>query len=72
MTLPQNDKSVNNANIRGEPLPLEELLDYAIIDPADVESAANWWDEHASPDWIGALDVQPTKRNVIKDSRDES
>ena len=46
-------------NIRGEPLPLDDLLDFATIDAADIENAAEWWDEHASPDWIGALDAEP-------------
>lgn len=56
----------NNRNIRGEPLPLDELLDLATIDPADVESAAEWWDEHASDNWIGALDVEPTEDNEVR------
>lgn len=68
MTLPQNDTPAHNANIRGEPLPLDELLEIAEIDPADVESAAQWWDDNASEDWIGALDVVPTKGNVISDN----
>jgi hypothetical protein len=67
MTTPLPDKPVNNANIRGEPLPLEELLELAIIDSDDADSAAQWWDDNASDEWIGALDVEPTKGNVIAD-----
>jgi hypothetical protein len=62
-------KAANNTNIRGETLPLEDLLDFATIDPADIESASEWWDNNASPDWVGALDVEPTEENVIDDSR---
>lgn len=48
-------------NIRGEPLELDVLLDFATIDPEDVEAAAEWWDNHASPKWIGALDNRPVE-----------
>lgn len=64
MTPPQPDKK---PRIQGEPMPLDELLDIAEIDAGDVESAAEWWDEYATDDWIGALDVEPTKGNVIDD-----
>ena len=50
-----------NLRIQGEPLPLDELLDFATIDPSDLESAADWWDEYASPEWVGALDSEPVK-----------
>lgn len=40
----------------GEPLDLDELLDFAEIDEEDVEDALDWFDENASPDWIGVLD----------------
>jgi hypothetical protein len=50
-------------------MPLDELLDIAEINAEDIESAAEWWDEYASPDWVGALDVEPTEENVIDDSR---
>lgn len=66
----QPEKPANNANIRGIPLPLEELLDFATIDAADVESAAQWWDDNASAGWQGALDVEPTEGNVISDNPD--
>lgn len=66
MTLPQDNKK---PRIQGDPMPLDELLDIAEIDAEDVESAAEWWDEYASADWIGALDVVPTKGNVIDDKR---
>lgn len=65
---PQQPKPANNANIQGEPLPLEDLLDFATIDPADIESAAQWFDDNATEDWVGALDVEPTKDNVIRDN----
>jgi len=56
---PQKKNPPNNQAIRGEPLDLDTLLDFAIVDPADVESAAQWWDEHASPEWVGVLDSEP-------------
>ena len=46
-------------SIQGEPLPLDELLDFATIDPADIASAVTWWDENASEQWVGALDNEP-------------
>lgn len=51
-------------NIQGEPLPLDELLDFATVDPADIESAADWFDEHASDGWQGALDNKPTTGKI--------
>ena len=48
-----------NENIRGEPLDLDTLLDFAQIDAVDIESAAEWWDNGASADWVGALDSEP-------------
>jgi hypothetical protein len=45
--------------IRGEPLDEDDLLNMAEVDGEDVESAAEWWDIHASPDWVGALDNEP-------------
>lgn len=47
--------------IRGEPLDLETLLDFATIDIADIASAAQWWDENASEGWVGALDSEPVE-----------
>ncbi len=46
-------------NIQGAPLDLDTLLDFAQIDPADIESAAEWWDNNASAEWVGALDSEP-------------
>lgn len=43
--------------IRGEPIDLDTMLDFAIVEQVDIESAIEWWDDHASPDWIGALDA---------------
>lgn len=37
-------------------MPLDELLNFAQIDPGDLEAAAEWFDEHATPTWRGALD----------------
>ena len=48
-------------NFRGAPLDLDTLLDFAQIDPADIESAAEWWDNHASAEWVGALDSEPVE-----------
>ena len=48
-----------NNNIQGEPLSLEEMLELAEIDLEDIESAAQWWDDNASPEWRGALDSEP-------------
>jgi hypothetical protein len=57
-------KPANNANIRGEPLPLEDLLDFATIDPADIESAAQWWDDNATEEWVGVLDSEQIDDNA--------
>lgn len=59
MTTPQPDNKQPKPRIQGEPLPLDELMDIAIIDAADVESAAEWWDEYASGEWVDALDSKP-------------
>ena len=48
----------------GDPLPLDELLDFASIDLADIESAAQWWDDTASADFVGALDSDPVNDNA--------
>lgn len=69
MTNPQ--PSQNNRNIRGKPLDLDELLDLATIDLADIESAAQWFDDHASAQFVGALDVTPTDENVTNDDPTE-
>ena len=60
MTFPIEPPS-NNQNIQGEPLDLDELLEFAIVDLDDIESAAQWWDDTATPAWIGALDSEPTE-----------
>ncbi len=52
-------KQPNNANISGAPLDLLKPIDFSIIDAEDVESASQWWDENASPEWVGALDSEP-------------
>lgn len=44
----------------GEPLELDVLLDFADdIDEADIDSACDWFDEHASDEWVGALENEP-------------
>lgn len=48
-----------NATIKGDPLPLEDMLNFAIVDDADIESALEWFNEHASIEWIGALEAPP-------------
>lgn len=48
----------------GDPLDLETLLDFATIDLADIESAAQWWDDTASSQWVGALDSVPVDDNA--------
>lgn len=53
------NKPQKQNNIQGEPLELDILLDFATIDLADIESASEWWDTHASPEWVGALDKEP-------------
>lgn len=51
MTLPTAQPS-----IQGAPLEADDLADFATIDPADIASAVQWWDENASADFVGALD----------------
>ena len=55
----QSERHLPRKNVRGEPLDLETLLDFAEIDIEDIESAAQWWDETASPGWVGVLDSEP-------------
>jgi hypothetical protein len=43
----------------GEPLDLETLLDFAEIDEDDLDDAIDWFDEHASEEWVGALENKP-------------
>lgn len=67
MTIPQEkpeSQQPAKTNIQGEPLPLAELLDFATVDPADIESAIAWFDEHASEGFVGALDNEPTEGKV--------
>lgn len=46
----------------GEPIDLDVLLEFAEIDAEDMESAIEWWDDNASPDWVGALNNPPVNR----------
>lgn len=40
----------------GEPMDLDDLLQLAELDEADMDASAAWWDEHASNTFKGALD----------------
>lgn len=40
----------------GERLTLDELLELADVDAADLDEAIVWWDEHASETFKGVLD----------------
>ena len=35
---------------------LSDLLEIAVYDEDDIDSAVAWWDEHASDAWQGALE----------------
>lgn len=52
-------RNMDNQSRFGEPLDLEDLLDFAEIDEADIDSAIDWFDEHASEEWAGALEAPP-------------
>lgn len=41
----------------GEPLSEDELLEFAEISNADVDSAVDWWDDNASTLFFGALEA---------------
>lgn len=43
----------------GEPLDEKLLQNFAKVEKRDLESAVQWFDEHASEDWVGALDAPP-------------
>lgn len=43
----------------GEPLDPSVLVNFAVVDARDIESAILWFDEHASEEWIGALENEP-------------
>lgn len=43
----------------GEPVDLDVLLEIAEIDDDDMADAIDWWDDNASPEWVGALDNKP-------------
>lgn len=46
----------------GEPLDLELLLEFAEIDEDDVPDAMQWFDENASPQFVGCLDNPPLNK----------
>jgi hypothetical protein len=43
----------------GQPLDPEYLENFAEVDAIDMESAIEWFDENASPEWAGALENKP-------------
>lgn len=43
----------------GKPVDLKLLLGFAEITNADKQRAIDWWDDNASPEWVGALDNKP-------------
>ena len=43
----------------GELMDRDEVLDFATIDEADIIAALEWWNEHASDDFEGALESRP-------------
>lgn len=45
----------------GEPIDLELLLGFAEIDANDIPTALDWFNEHASEEFIGALDAPKFK-----------
>lgn len=55
----ENRKQQTPVNF-GQPLDPEFLENFATVDAIDMESAIDWFDEHASPEWVGALENKPT------------
>lgn len=43
----------------GKPVELDLLLGFAEIDAQDIADALDWWDRHASEEWVDALDNEP-------------
>lgn len=56
-------KPENNENIRGEPLDEDVFLSMATVDAIAIQSAIEWWQQVASPDWQDVLDKKPIGRN---------
>lgn len=54
-----SEKRPHNELIRGEPLEISELLEFAIVDTEAIISAIEWWEETAPPDWQDVLDKEP-------------
>ena len=50
----------------GKPLDKKLLLGFAEITAIDKVSALAWWDEHASEEWVGALDNKPIGKQKLK------
>lgn len=46
----------------GTPIDKDLLLGFANITAADKASAVRWWDENASPEWVGVLEKKPIKK----------
>jgi len=61
---PERSNTLEDNPVQGDVLDLEDLLNLAVVDAVDVESAAQWWDNHASPNWISALDRTPLNGRI--------
>jgi hypothetical protein len=48
----------------GEPLDLDTMLNFAKINMVDIEGAILWWDEHASENFVGALEAEPIDKST--------
>jgi hypothetical protein len=40
----------------GEPMPRDELLSFGELTQSEVDSAIDWWDENATPPFVGILE----------------
>lgn len=59
--------SERQPQIQGEPLSVEDLIELVGINNLnrlDLEEAAEWWDETASANFVGALDSEPIDDNT--------
>jgi hypothetical protein len=43
----------------GEPIDPKLLQGFAKVSLSDLDSAIEWFDENASPEWVGALKNKP-------------
>jgi hypothetical protein len=42
--------------IEGQAIPLDEMLALIETTEADIDDAMDWWDEHATTEFVGALE----------------